>query len=382
MINNGRSGEKQDRYAYLDNLRVFLVALVICHHQAIAFGAPGGWYYIVERSPDVLSLVALTLFVGVNQSFFMSLLFFIAGYFTPLSLDRKGAARFVCDRLVRLVIPLLTYFFVLNPSIIYLTLRFQDTVSPGYFSFMATQAVEHFRFGPLWFVLLLLVFTGIYLGNTTVAGRYAARPLILQYPGKKQILVFIVAIGCATFLLRVFVPLGTTLLGIEVAYTPLYIALFFFGIHAYRGKWLKRLDTSHATPWFRLALALIVALPAILVLGGALRGQEDAFRGGLTGQSLAYALWEPFLCIGISMKLLVCFRKRMNWISPLTAHLSQSAYAAYIIHPVFVIIATHIARNWPLPALVTTVLLCPLSLASTFATAALLRRIPLLKKVL
>ena len=45
----------------------------------------------------------------------MSLLFLIAGYFSPQSLDCKGQRRFVRDRLIRLGLPLVVFYFVLNP---------------------------------------------------------------------------------------------------------------------------------------------------------------------------------------------------------------------------------------------------------------------------
>jgi fucose 4-O-acetylase-like acetyltransferase len=45
----------------------------------------------------------------------MGVLFLISGYVSPGSLDRKGPRRFVTDRLIRLGIPLLVFFFVLNP---------------------------------------------------------------------------------------------------------------------------------------------------------------------------------------------------------------------------------------------------------------------------
>jgi glucan biosynthesis protein C len=69
----------------------------------------------------------------------MGLLFLISGYFSPQSLDRKEPARFVRDRLIRLDIPLVVFYFVLNsiaslgfdfgePSMIHITtpLTLQD----------------------------------------------------------------------------------------------------------------------------------------------------------------------------------------------------------------------------------------------------------------
>jgi len=372
------TGKDSGRIFYIDNLRIFLTALVICHHQSIAFGAPGGWYYIVRESTDIVSTIALVIFVGVNQAFFMSLFFFVAAYFTPISLDSKGTRRFIRDRLIRLGIPLLAYFFLLNPSVMYITLYFKDKVQSGYLTFMINEALSYTGWGPLWFVFSLLIFTSVYL----LVLKLTRRKNTIAWPGNKQIFAFIIGIGALTFLLRIINPLGNNLLGLQIAYYPLYIAFFIFGIQAYRGNWLYKLEERQATLWFRISLALILALPAILVLGGALSGQADAFKGGLTVQSLTYSLWEPFICVGISMKLLVLFRNRFNTTSPITARLSGSAYTAYIVHPFFVVAATHLARNWPLPSLGIVLILCPLVIITCFASSNVLRQLPGLKRVL
>jgi glucan biosynthesis protein C len=96
------------RLFHLDNLRLYLTILVILHHTAIAYGAVGDWS-IVDPAVDDISPVFLTFFTAVNQSYFMSAFFLLAGYFTPRSLDRKGRASFIKDRLIRLGIPLLLF---------------------------------------------------------------------------------------------------------------------------------------------------------------------------------------------------------------------------------------------------------------------------------
>jgi len=52
-------------------------------------------------------------FFTVNAAFGLGLLFLIAGYFVPHAYDRKGARRFLTDRLIRLGLPLLVVSLVL-----------------------------------------------------------------------------------------------------------------------------------------------------------------------------------------------------------------------------------------------------------------------------
>lgn len=124
------------RNAGLDALRACLTLLVVFHHCAITYGALGGWYYHeVAAGPSVESAL-LTLFCAINQAFFMGLFFFLAGYYTPHSLDRKGAPRFLADRFLRLGLPLLVYGFLIGPATIALARTaagypFDDTAGAG-----------------------------------------------------------------------------------------------------------------------------------------------------------------------------------------------------------------------------------------------------------
>jgi len=46
----------------------------------------------------------------------MGLFLLISAYFVPGSFDRKGASRFLKDRLIRLGIPMAVYSWVLSPT--------------------------------------------------------------------------------------------------------------------------------------------------------------------------------------------------------------------------------------------------------------------------
>ena len=69
------------RLPFLDNVKVFLTALVVLHHCACAFGAcgEGSWYLIVKGGggPRAFRLCVKT-FVTLNQAYFMSLFFFVS----------------------------------------------------------------------------------------------------------------------------------------------------------------------------------------------------------------------------------------------------------------------------------------------------------------
>lgn len=92
----------RDRLYFADNLRTWLITLVVLHHLAIVYTGVGAFYYVEPPPSYPLPLVVLVIFIVVNQAYFMGLLFLISGYFSPGSLERKGVRRFVKDRLIRL----------------------------------------------------------------------------------------------------------------------------------------------------------------------------------------------------------------------------------------------------------------------------------------
>src|ERR1700748_1193057 len=116
---------QKNKIYYIDNLKILLTVLVILHHTFITFGAPGGWYY-TQKTTHMGALIPMTMFVAINQAFFMGFFFFMSAYFIQPSYKRKGAGRFVGDRLLRLGVPLLFYSFIFSPFITYLVYNYGE----------------------------------------------------------------------------------------------------------------------------------------------------------------------------------------------------------------------------------------------------------------
>jgi peptidoglycan/LPS O-acetylase OafA/YrhL len=116
-MGNSEAASPRPRTDFIDRLRVVLTVLVIVHHAAITYGGSGGWFYREVTDGGLPSSMTLTLLTAVNQAFFMGMFFLLAGYFTPASLAKKGAARYLGDRLIRLGVPLVIFGFVLARSV-------------------------------------------------------------------------------------------------------------------------------------------------------------------------------------------------------------------------------------------------------------------------
>src|SRR5580704_7332990 len=148
------------RDLYIDRLRSVMTVLVILHHTAITYGAPGGWFWTELKPSAAPSSLLLTLFVSTNQAYFMGFFFMLAGYFTPSSLERKGYARFIGDRFLRLGLPLLAFGLIVGPLTAAIVTASQgDGFWP---TFAALYHRREFINGPLWFAQALLIFVLCY----------------------------------------------------------------------------------------------------------------------------------------------------------------------------------------------------------------------------
>ena len=110
---NAASGRSRD--LYIDRLRSLMTALVILHHTALTYGAMGSWFWYELKPSTALSSQILIQFCTSNQAYFMAFFFFLAAYFTPASLERKGHGQFIADRFTRLGLPLLAFILILAP---------------------------------------------------------------------------------------------------------------------------------------------------------------------------------------------------------------------------------------------------------------------------
>ena len=148
------------RLFFIDHLRAALVILVVLHHLALVYGGIPPFYYLEPPDPtnDLVAGLVFFAFVLFNQAWFMGAFFLIAGYFTPGSFDRKGAGTFFKDRLLRLGIPLVFFYFVLSP-LSWIGLWHMPVSLTGITDPFIWQTYTHFfGMGPLWFVALLLIF--------------------------------------------------------------------------------------------------------------------------------------------------------------------------------------------------------------------------------
>jgi glucans biosynthesis protein C len=374
---SNRTNNKRDYY--IDRLRIFLTALVIFHHSAIAFGAAGGWYYVTNETTSGTLQLLLSAQMAVNQAFFMSLFFFVSALFMPASYDRKGFRKFVSDRLVRLGIPLLFYVLVIHPILVYFILKHVGRETGEFFSFWKIMITKHAEPGPMWFVLTLLVFELCYaLFRKFMKNKIAAinKP---QAPSWITIVGFMALTGAVAFAIRLVFPVGKSWFGLQFGYFSLYVAMYLVGIVAARKQWPEKLEISYALPWFGLAL---LAIPAMLMLMAKNSENLTPVMGGTNWKAAFYAFWEPIVCIGFCYFLPLLFKKIGDKPNRFVITQSGNSYLAYIIHPVLVVFSTFWVEQVTVPPSARLLIVLTISIIGSFGISHLIRFLPGIKKVL
>ena len=228
-----------NRLAYLDNLKVLMVAGVIAGH-AIAGYAGMNWTYadVAEGEMGVLSQSVFGLLILPFAVFVMALFFLVAGLLTPGSLDRKGPGRFARDRLVRLGIPLAAFTLVLWPLMTYGLYRAAGSDWSLWDVYADDPTLDN---GPLWFVEALLIFSLAYAGWRAWRMRRpdASRKTSgLLRPSSLVVVGAVIAI--ATFIVRLWFPFDSLqFTNAHVWQWPECIGLFGLGIVSARRGWLR-----------------------------------------------------------------------------------------------------------------------------------------------
>jgi surface polysaccharide O-acyltransferase-like enzyme len=351
------------RRAYLDNLKVVLVMTVIVGHAFITYGDVGSWAYREPSTSEAFNVVA-GLVVALGSLFAMGVFFLIAGMLTPGPLRHKGSLSFLRDRGLRLGLPFLLFLLV-YPTVVWW--GEQGRAALG--DYLMAQ-LRLFDPGPLWFVLVLLLFSAGY-----VAWR-AVRPAATDpVPLRVSTLVWLgAAIAAATVLVRLQFPIDSyQVLALHVWQWPQCLGLFLLGVACAERGWLDPVPDRLRRGSGAAALVGVAVIVVAFSLG---HESLDPFAGGLTVPAITTAVCEAVIAIGLSVWLLGHFQRRHDRTGRLRSAMGRAAFGAYVLQaPVLVVLAVALADLVVAPE-VKFLLVAPLGVAASFGLAWLLTRVP------
>jgi len=361
------------RMAYIDNVRSLMIVLVVMMHAAVTYSGLGSWYYVENKEVDFASRVVFGFFQSHLQAFFMGLLFMIAGYFVVASLQKKGAARFIKSRMIRLGIPTILYILILHPlsvKLIHTDMNLINNYTGG------IRTLEIFSWtGPMWFAATLLVFSLLYVPVKKLASSFKIKASLLHLS------IVIMIITVFAFILRLFFPLGTAVVNFQLGYFSSYIILFILGILAFGSNLFQAVDYKMGKRL--LLLTAVVGIPIwgfIMMAGGPSRG-IFLINGGFNWQAFVFALWESFACVTISFGLIGVFREKFNSKTRFKQFLADNAFGVYVFHPPILIAISMIFKTMTMPPLLKFPFIFAVALPACFLLSSLIRKIALFKKI-
>jgi len=345
-------------------VKSFMTFLVVMHHTLIGYGGLGNVDgFVVGNFHNVFGGMA-TAVLGINQSFFMCLFFFISGYFTPSSLARKGVRDFIREKFMRLGLPLFVFFFFLNVFVVW----FGRTVVVG------DEWPANFwpvGVGPPWFLQVLLLFNCAYvlcMGNAELPTVKCPSPWTLT------------ALGCVMGLVQAFfVWLDFTLWGIPgpcQGSLPFDVLFFCGGCLAKKNKWLDdfqdQMREGPSALCLRLGTLLLVASMAVITMtveqgpfhevasaGRKLAAAAEEEQASFGLEDVVAQVWFGLITMTLSMCITQLFSVYFNFTSKTSRFFSEAAYGVYIIHPVV----------WPVVSYTYVMILRAMGVELTFSYA-------------
>ena len=312
------------RLAYLDQLKLWLVSLVVVHHAGQPYGPPEEWP-LRSATADL----PLGAFFEINGAFFMGLFFLISAVFLPMAVDRDGVRKTMSSRFVRLGTPLVVMSVLVFGPISYFTKVHHE----GFITYMLRDYLGRaaFQVGHLWFLSWLLVMCLSYGGWRLTVRLWTSSPA--KPPGHSAILGAVALLIVANTILRIWFPVGVwvdlaPLVTVEVGRLPQYVFLFIMGLATGRFGWLESFPLARGLVWLALGLAaagLRLLQPWLVPM-----------------PPWAWRVEEAVIGVGLSIGLLVLFRVRWGHPSQVFSGLARDAFAVYLIH-VFLVVALQFA---------------------------------------
>jgi fucose 4-O-acetylase-like acetyltransferase len=334
------------RICFLDNLRTFLIFLVVLIHAGGVYESSGAWasFWIVDDASTNNLAGILFLIIDI---FVMPTIFLISGYFAPLSMANKEGCAFLKSKFKRLMIPWVIAVLTLIPlyKIIFLYSRnlLQESWTT-YFHWSNGIWSQNW----LWFLPVLFLFNILYLIISKVNIRIPRISLKGAVPGM-FLIGFVYSISMDIFGLRGWTKIW--LLDFQNERLLIYFMAFLLGALCFR---LKIFD---AKPKSKVLYHIVNSIAWIPVTTYIFFLLYPWFKPGSFIVSEIVHKLILWLSFHLSLLCLVyvtinTFRYYLNKQGAISKELNRNSYYVYIIHVIVTGGIALIMLNTAIPSLV------------------------------
>ncbi len=366
---NGQDALNGRRIDFLDNLRAFMIFLVVVGHAAGVYESSGAWasFWIVD-DPATNNLAGL-LFL-VLDIFMMPTIFFISGFFAPLSLKNKSGWAFLKSKSKRLMIPWIIAVLTLIPlyKVIFLYSRnLPQERWTTYFHWSNGIWSQNW----LWFLPVLFVFNVLYLLLSKAKIRLPKISLKAAVCGA-------LLVGFAySFCMDIFGLRGWTKIGVldfQNERLLIYFMAFLLGALCFR---LKIFDAKPGSTVLYHVINSTVWIPVTVYIFFLL---YPWFRSGSFIVSRIVDRSIVWFCFHLSLLCLMYVmietsRRYLNTQGRLRRELNENSYPVYIIHVIVMGVIALLLLNTAIPSLLKFLLLAVSTFGVSNIVVSLCRRL-------
>jgi Acyltransferase family. len=358
---------------FLDNLRAFIILLVVVFHVAMGYTTWNlAWWVNDMRKSGVFDL-----FVLATDVYMMPVMFLIAGYFAPAAMGKNGIAGFWRAKWRRIVLPWLGGALLIAPAVSYAAIFSHTDTPPNYFSFWMNDFWgKYYQQAHYWFLgiltLFFLLFTIAYIGRP----RYFIRHPAGTFPARRFFPLFALITAVLFFCANLFYWCDEWvnchyLFMIQPVRIGLYLCYFGLGIHAWKNRWFTA--GGYRPGLFSWGCAALVMQGVFLAYRVAFTLPPDIPVLYKAGHAALYAVFS----LTATMALIALFAAWADSGAYLWRRLAANSFTIYFIHQCVIIPLAYSVRKVPLQVGVKYVVVSAAALALCFLLAEYLIR-PLL----
>ena len=352
------------RIYFLDNLRTFLILLVVLIHSGIVYETILQDTWIVSDPLKNSSIGLIRMYLDL---FVMFLIFFISGYFIPRSLENKTAGDFIKSKFKRIMLPWIMAVFTLIPAYKVIFLYSRGLPQEEWFSyfhiFQRVGGNPHlFSDNPvqnwLWFLPVLFLFQVLYLALSKT------NVLTIKLSIKTAVLLTFI-LGLAYSLVISFNDLSgwfnSPILHFQRERLLIYFMVFLLGSLCYKlnvfesNKKNKKIYVL-ANLVLTLALSVFTAVALNLFLN-MVTPDRNYFFVSETIDRIMYYITLLLSMLSFLYVFIYLFRFNFNKSNGLIAQLNKNSYQVYIIHVVVLGVIATLMLNLNIPVFIKYVLL-------------------------
>ena len=320
----------QERYEFLDWLRVIAILLLLFFHTGMLFV---GWGWHITNAETITSL---QLPMDLAHRLRMPLLFVIAGAGMWYALRRRSIAAFTGERTLRLLLPAIAGMILIVPPQVFVERVAHGEWQGGYVAFLFERVFQFipypagdFSWHHLWFIVYLFAYVLLLL--PLMAWWRRAQPML-----KPGFWVFALGIplGINEALLRPLFPESHNLVSDWYIFNHyLLLTLYGFALASMRGAW----DWLAAKRYWTLGVGL-------LVIGGGLTLIE---LGVISRDTPADAVMANLFTWTWLLAFLGFGRRYLSFGNRLLSWSRDASYPVYILHQTVIIVIAYFVIRQP-----------------------------------